>query len=60
MDAYAGFRETFGGAMRRLLLSEGKVEVGRQILVVVAFGGKAALNKYPEGLKLVSCMAPGV
>ena len=57
-EAYEGFREAFGQEVPRISLASGSPEIGRDTRVVVAFGGKAALYGYPEGVSVIYCLAP--
>ena len=56
-EAYEGFVTAFGEPVELLTLG-GKPPKGAR--VVVAFGGKAALQRYPTGVTLVYGLAPGV
>jgi hypothetical protein len=58
-EANAGFQEAFGQPADLGSLSVGPLHFQGQPRVVVAFGGKAALQKYPDGSILIYCMAPG-
>ena len=57
-EAYAGFVSALGEASIVSTLGEGDLRIPQEALVVVTFGSKAALRKYPEGLSRVLCMAP--
>lgn len=59
LQAYDGFKETFGNPVPVVSLSAGRPEIGLNTRVVVAFGGKAAVEKYPSEVALVYCMSPG-
>jgi hypothetical protein len=54
-----GFRETVGAEFAVIDLSKGPAELDSRTRVVVTFGGKAAVGRYPENATLIYCMAPG-
>ena len=58
-EAFEGFREAFGQPVSCVLMDSGRPEVGPQTQVVVAFGGRAALARYAEGMGVIYCLAPG-
>jgi len=58
-DALAGFRETLGEPFTVVHLAREHLDNSALPLVVVAFGGKAATQKYAPGTVLIYCMAPG-
>ncbi|HRY28899.1 MAG TPA: ABC transporter substrate binding protein [Elusimicrobiota bacterium] len=58
--ALEGFREGMGpGGVAVFDLSHGAPSLPSSAKVVVAFGGKAAMENYPEGTTLIYCLAPG-
>ncbi|MDP6780072.1 MAG: ABC transporter substrate binding protein [Candidatus Latescibacteria bacterium] len=59
-EAYAGFEDAFGSPVTRVCLHRETPEVGPETRLVVAFGGRAALTSYPDGVTVVYCLAPGV
>jgi len=58
-DAYTAFREKLQRPVRVIRLSDENVRIDGEPKVIVAFGGKAALFKYPESSALVYGLAPG-
>lgn len=58
-DAYAGFTAAFGRTVPQVQAADAASAVGDRTRLVVAFGGKAALQPYPAATRLVYCMAPG-
>ena len=59
LQAYDGFREKLGYPVPIVSLSAGQPRIGDRTRVVVAFGSKAAQEKYPDDVVLIYCMAPG-
>ena len=59
VEALAGFQEAFGRPIDVLTLPGGAPEIGEGTRVVVAFGGKAALQTFPRHVTVVYAMAPG-
>ena len=59
LQAYEGFKESFGPSVPVVSLSAGRPRIGLNTRVVVAFGGKTALEKYPSEVALIYCMSPG-
>lgn len=60
LEAFEGFGEAFGRPVPFVNLEKEGLRVGPGVHVVVAFGGKAALEHYPDQATLVYCMAPGI
>lgn len=58
-EALAGFQEELGKPVVPIRLSEGPPSIQGQPRVIVAFGGKAVRQKYPDSSILIYCMAPG-
>ena len=58
-EAFSGFQEAFGQSVEVKHLAAGPLRFRGQPRLVVTFGGKAAVQKYPEGSILIYCMAPG-
>jgi putative tryptophan/tyrosine transport system substrate-binding protein len=58
-EAFAGFQEIFGEPVEVKYLTSAPLHFRGQPRLVITFGGKAALQKYPEGSVLIYCMAPG-
>jgi hypothetical protein len=59
-EALAGFQKTYGGEVDVCFLNKKSPAPGKDTRVVVAFGGKAALQSYPPGTRLIYALAPGV
>lgn len=59
LEAYGGFRARLGYPVPVVSLSAGQPRIGSRTRVVVAFGSKAAQEKYPDEVTLIYCMAPG-
>lgn len=57
-EAVQGFQAGFGRPVAQLKAGSG-LRLPPDARVVVAFGGKAALARYPDAVGLVYCMAPG-
>ncbi len=53
-------REEFGASVPRLMLSQSDPDIPPATNIVVAFGAKAALRKYPDGITLIYALAPGL
>jgi putative ABC transport system substrate-binding protein len=58
--AFESFAKSFGQQVDSYRLPEDKPVVARQTRVVVAFGGEAALQPYPEHATVIVCLAPGL
>lgn len=58
-EALEGFREAFGRPISTARMTEGAPKITPEIRVVVAFGGKAAQENYPDRVSLIYCLAPG-
>lgn len=58
-EAYQGFTAALGQPVTQVNLQTGRPRIGGDTRVVVAFGGKAAMEEYPRDLTLIYCMAPG-
>jgi putative tryptophan/tyrosine transport system substrate-binding protein len=58
-EALEGFREAFGRDVKGVELKDGVHRLGGA-KVVVAVGGEAARLPYPEGVRVVACLAPGL
>src|SRR5687767_348558 len=59
VQALEGFRETVGAPFATMDLTQSAAHFDTDTEVVVAFGGKAAVGRYPNSAALVYCMAPG-
>lgn len=59
-EAYTAFQKSLQREVPMFLLPRGDPAITAQTRVVVAFGGKASLVKYPSQVTLISCLAPGV
>lgn len=57
-EAFSAFQAAYGGKVDRYDLSNRKPGVDKDTRLVVTFGGKAAAYPYPEGSRLVYCLAP--
>lgn len=57
-DAFAGFTKEFGAEVPTVRLP-GRVSAA-EASVIVAFGGEAAVQPYPDGAVLIACLAPGL
>jgi hypothetical protein len=58
-EALEGFREALGRPISTARMTEGAPKITPEIRVVVAFGGKAAQESYPDRVSLIYCLAPG-
>ena len=58
--ALDSFLKDFGQPVAVYHLPQDKPVVGRRTRVVVAFGGAAALQPYPQSATLIACLAPGL
>ena len=58
-EAYQGFETALALPVTQVNLQTGRPRIGRDSRVVVAFGGKAAMEEYPRDLTVIYCMAPG-
>lgn len=59
LEAFSAFQAAFGSEVPHFDLSEGKPQLPPGTELVVAFGSKAAAQRYPDGVRLVYAMAPG-
>lgn len=59
VEAYEAFREELGHAVPVVSLSAGEPKISDTTRVVVAFGSRAAKQRYAEQSVLIYCMAPG-
>ena len=59
-EAAAGFQKEYQGKVGTAILSEAPPHLSADVKIVVAIGGKAALFPYPDHVKLIYCLAPGV
>ncbi|MDP6040941.1 MAG: ABC transporter substrate binding protein [Candidatus Latescibacteria bacterium] len=60
VEAYKGFQDAFGAPVRQINLKTDIFDPSNISDVVVAFGGKAALETYPDDTVVIYCLAPGV
>jgi len=60
MEAFSAFQAAYGSEVPYTDLSMGKPNLSASTRTVVAFGGKAAEYAYPDGMRLIYCLAPGV
>jgi ABC-type uncharacterized transport system substrate-binding protein len=58
-EALDGFQKALGHPVATVHLAKESLKTSQLPHVIVAFGGKAATQKYPEGTALIYCMAPG-
>lgn len=58
-EALKGLKEELKEEVVAFFLNQGEPSIPASIRVVVAFGSKAALRKYPGAISLVYAMAPG-
>ncbi len=58
-EAFQGFQKAWAGPVAAVNLKSGKARIDSDTRVVVAFGAKAALQPYPDGVTVIYCMAPG-
>lgn len=58
-EAFESFRREVGVPVTLLQLREGAVQLPADAAVVAAFGGRAAQQPYPSGVRLIYCLAPG-
>jgi ABC-type uncharacterized transport system substrate-binding protein len=58
-EAFEGFKEEMGESFSPQMVDQG-ISIDKDVKVVVAFGGKAALNSYPARVALVYALAPGL
>jgi hypothetical protein len=58
-EAFAGFEEALGSTVPVYNLQNEKPQFSSQTRAVVAFGGNAALWRYPDHLDLIYSLAPG-
>lgn len=56
--ALEGFVKEFGGEVPTVRLPDRVLPAGTR--VIVAFGGQAAVERYPEGAVVIVCLAPGL
>lgn len=59
-EASAGFAEAYGAGAGVRSLDNGGFTVPSETRVIVAFGRKAAERSYPQRVKLIACLAPGL
>ncbi len=59
-EALAGIRTELGANVPVVALSKETGELPLNGQVVIAIGGKAAIHPYPEGTRLIYCLAPGL
>lgn len=57
-DAFEGFIKEFGREVPTVRLPEQVSAAGAG--VIVAFGGEASVQPYPDGATVISCLAPGL
>ncbi len=60
LEAFSAFQAAYGKEVPHFDISRGAPELPPGTDLVVAFGGRAAAHKYPPGVAVVYCMAPGV
>jgi hypothetical protein len=58
-QALDAFRDGYKGPVRVTSLAKDGARLQSEARVVLAIGGKAALQKYSESSTLIYCMAPG-
>lgn len=58
-EALAGFEEAVGVPVAVTMLGSGTPDLRDETRVVVAFGGRASLVRYPDPVTLIYCLAPG-
>src|SRR4051812_22084744 len=58
-QALLGFQEELGQTVTLIRLTDEPPRIQGQPRIVVAFGGKAVRQKYPDSSVLIYCMAPG-
>ena len=58
-EAWKGFQDAFNAPAEVIHLAKEPLHLHGEPRVIVAFGGKAALAKYPGNSTLIYCMAPG-
>ena len=58
-EAFEGFQKALGQPVSCVFMGSGRPKVDPQTQVVVAFGGRAALARYAEGMEVIYCLAPG-
>ncbi len=58
-EALAGLKETAGAEIRTEFLDRDDAELPEAAGVIVAFGAKAALRRYPRAATVIYAMAPG-
>jgi len=59
-EALAGFRQEYGKEITSFALSEKEPIIQKNTRIVVAIGGKAALYSYPNNVRLIYCLSPGL
>src|SRR6185312_5255563 len=59
-EALAGFQQQYGRKVPTFFLSDGEPTLKDDTRVIVAIGGKAALHEYPDNVRLIYCLAPGL
>jgi hypothetical protein len=58
-EAFAGFQTTLGQPVETIHMAKESAKVRGEPQIVITFGGKAALQSYPDSSVLLYCMAPG-
>lgn len=58
--AYASFAAAFGGPFATVRLPAASPSAPSGTLVVVSFGGEAALTEHPPDVFVIACLAPGL
>lgn len=59
-EALEGLRQELGSSVQTFILSDGVPTIPSATRVVLAFGSKAAMHKYPSGVVLIFAMSPGL
>ncbi|MDA8130414.1 MAG: ABC transporter substrate binding protein [Elusimicrobia bacterium] len=59
MEAFSAFQAGFGAEVPHLDVSDQRPAIPRGARQIVAFGARAAAQKYPSDVDLVYCLAPG-
>ena len=60
LEAFSAFQAAYGGEVSHYDLSTQKPELGKDVKLLVTFGGKAANYDYAVDTNIVYCLAPGV
>lgn len=58
--AFEDFQKSLGRSVPVVRLPAGPMDAAPRARVVVAFGGEAALQSYPERAAVIACLAPGL